>query len=88
MTEKVHYYIEGKKAFVVTPEEGSKLKRAARLIYYGVPPSDVAVSYRAGGLAGTNDGTINASYWDTDTSGMTVGIGTGKHARRGRQDHC
>ena len=77
MREKVHYYIEGGKAIVVTPEEGGKFENATRLIYYGVPPSDVATSYRAGGLAGTNDGTINASYWDTETSGITLGVGSG-----------
>ena len=77
MRKKVHYYIEGGKAIVVTGEEGSRLKNAARLINYGVPPDDIATSYRAGGLAGTNDGTITASYWNTDTSGMTSGVGAG-----------
>ena len=77
MSEKVHYYIEGGQAIAVTPEEGGKLGNAARLIYYGVPPSDITTSYRAGGLVGTNDGTISASYWDTDTSGMTAGVGSG-----------
>ena len=77
MSEKVHYYIESGQAIVVTPEEGGGTLGNTTLIYYGVPPSDIATSYRAGGLVGTNDGTVSASYWDIDTSGMTVGVGAG-----------
>ena len=77
MSEKVHYYIEGGQAIVVTPEEGGGKLGNTTLIYYGVPPSDITTSYRAGGLVGTNDGTVSASYWDIDTSGMTVGVGAG-----------
>ena len=33
-----------------------------------------------GGLAGSNEGTITASYWDTQTSGLTVGVGEGDRA--------
>ena len=34
----------------------------------------------AGGLIGFNLGSINASYWDTQTSGQTVGVGDGDSA--------
>ncbi|MBJ7556301.1 GLUG motif-containing protein [Marinomonas spartinae] len=33
-----------------------------------------------GGLAGYNNGTITSSYWDTDTTGLSKGIGTDKQS--------
>ena len=33
-----------------------------------------------GGLAGGISGTINNSFWDMDTSGMTVGVGSGSNS--------
>ena len=74
MSKKVHYYVEGGRTIVVTPEEGGS---SSWQIHYGVPPTDVETSYRAGGLVGTNDGTIGVSYWDTDTSSTSIGVGSG-----------
>lgn len=76
--ESAHYYIEGGLVIVVIPEEGSASKNAARQVHYGLPPNDLAASYRAGGLVGAAGNiSISSSYWDTDTSGMTVGVGSG-----------
>jgi filamentous hemagglutinin family protein len=41
-------------------------------------------SYSIGGLIGQNDsGIISNSYWDTETTGMTIGIGTDSNAQSG-----
>ena len=76
MREKAYYYLANGRAIVVTPEEGGRLGNT-RLIYYGIPPVDADANYRAGGLLGTNQGIVEESYWDTSTSGTTVGVGMG-----------
>jgi filamentous hemagglutinin family protein len=45
--------------------------------YQLTPPAEV------GGLVGGNTGTIAASYWATDTSGMAVGIGSDQNNQSG-----
>ena len=38
---------------------------------------EVNGNYDAGGLVGRNDGSITSSFWDTQTSAMTIGVGYG-----------
>ncbi|MCK4886055.1 MAG: hypothetical protein KAS96_01640 [Planctomycetes bacterium] len=38
---------------------------------------EVNGNYDAGGLVGRNDGSITSSFWDTQTSAMTIGVGDG-----------
>ena len=47
------------------------------------PPSDTRWGHGSGGLVGIDDGgTVNASYWDTQTSGQNAsGAGVGKTTR-------
>ena len=47
------------------------------------PPSDTRYEHGSGGLVGFDDGgTVNASYWDTQTSGQNAsGAGVGKTTR-------
>ena len=76
----LYYYIERGQAIVVMPHstKGDDPIHGVQRLYDGTPPDHLPINYSVGGLVGSaGNVSISASYWDTDTSGITVGVGSG-----------
>ncbi len=76
----LYYYIERGQAIVVMPHspKGDDPIHGVQRLYDGTPPDHLPINYSVGGLVGAaGNVSISASYWDTDTSGITEGVGSG-----------
>ena len=76
----LYYYIEQGQAIIVLPRktEGDDPIHGVQQLHSGVPPDYLTANFSVGGLVGAaGNVSISASYWNTDTSGITVGVGAG-----------
>ena len=75
-----YYYIQGSQAIFVMEWEWDRegYIHSDQQIHGGALPDYLTPNYSVGGLVGASGAvSITASYWDTGSSGMMVGIGTG-----------
>ena len=76
----LYYYIEQGQAIVVMPHwtERDDPIYGVQKLHSGTPPDHLTANFSVGGLVGAaGNVSISASYWDTDTSGVTAGVGSG-----------
>ena len=74
------YYIARGQAIVVMRHatEGDDPIHGVQQFYFTPPPDHLTANFSVGGLVGAaGNVSISASYWDTDTSGLAVGVGSG-----------
>ncbi len=78
----LYYYIHQGQAILVMPrssyEAGDDPIYGVQQLHGGMPPDHLTANFSVGGLVGAaGNVSIIGSYWDTDTSGMTAGVGSG-----------